>query len=72
MEEKYIALFFNIESYNDWKRTNLPAITPYTGGTIPRRLLYGDGERNANPNIPAPSVQPARNANDPGNNYQKQ
>lgn len=69
MEEKYISLFFNIESYNDWKRTNLPAITPFTGGTIPRRLLYGDGERNANPNIPSPSAQPARNANDPGNNY---
>jgi len=69
MEEKFISLFFNIETYNDWKRTNLPAITPYTGGTIPRRLLYGDGERNANPNIPSPSAQPARNANDPGNNY---
>jgi hypothetical protein len=69
MEEKYISLFFNIETYSDWKRTNLPAITPFTGGTIPRRLLYGDGERNANPNIPTPSAQPARNANDPGNNY---
>ncbi len=69
MEEKYISQFFNIESYNDWKRTNLPAITPFTGGTIPRRLLYGDGERNANPNIPSPSAQPARNANDPGNTY---
>jgi len=66
MEEKYISQFFNIETYNDWKRTGLPVLTPFTGGTIPRRLLYGDGERNANPNIPSPSAQPARNANDPG------
>jgi hypothetical protein len=69
MQEKYIALFMNIETYNDWKRTNRPGLTPYTGGQIPRRLLYGDGERTTNPNIPAPSNQPARNANDPGDNY---
>lgn len=69
MEEKYIALFMNIEAYNDWKRTNRQALTPYTGGQIPRRLLYGDGERTTNPNIPAPSQQPVRNANDPVDNY---
>ncbi len=69
MQEKYIALFMNIEAYNDWKRTNREALAPYTGGQIPRRLLYGDGERIANPNIPTPSQQPARNANDPGNTY---
>jgi hypothetical protein len=69
MQEKYIALFLNIEAYNDWKRTNRPAITPYAGAQIPRRLLYGDGERITNPNIPTPSQQPARNANDPGDSY---
>jgi len=69
MQEKYIALFLNIEAFNDWKRTNRQALTPYTGAQIPRRLLYGDSERITNPNIPNPSQQPARNANDPGNNY---
>ncbi len=69
MQEKYIALFMNIEAYNDWKRTNRQVLTPFTGGQIPRRLLYGDGERTTNPNIPTPSLQPARNANDPGDSY---
>ncbi len=69
MQEKYIALFLNIEAYNDWKRTNRQALTPFTGGQIPRRILYGDGERITNPNIPTPSQQPARNANDPGDGY---
>lgn len=69
MEEKFISNFLNIEVYNDWKRTNLPAIVPYGGLQIPRRYLYGSAERNANPNIPSPSAQPLRNANDPGDNY---
>jgi hypothetical protein len=69
MEEKYISLFMNVEIYNDWKRTNRPAVTPYTGLQIPRRLLYSLDERAANPNIPAPSQQPVRNANDPGDTY---
>lgn len=69
MEEKYIALFMNIEVYNDWKRSNRPVVTPYGGGQIPRRLLYSQGERTTNSNIPAPSQQPVRNTNDPGNNY---
>lgn len=65
MTEKYISLFQNIEVWNDYKRTCLPAITPVDGGPVPGRLLYGTAERNANSNIPAPSAQPARNANDP-------
>ncbi|HED10858.1 MAG TPA: SusD/RagB family nutrient-binding outer membrane lipoprotein [Caldithrix abyssi] len=68
-EEKYVALFLNMEVYNDWKRTGYPEsssdFSSYSGLPIPRRLLYGSGERNANPNIPAPSQQPARNENDP-------
>lgn len=69
MEEKYIALFMNIEVFNDWKRTNRPVLTPYAGGQIPRRLLYSINERATNPNIPAPSQQPLRNTNDPGDTY---
>jgi hypothetical protein len=69
MTEKYLALFLNVEVYNDWKRTNYPVLVPFGGGDpatrIPRRLFYSADERNANPNIPTASAQPLRNANDP-------
>ncbi|HJR16165.1 MAG TPA: SusD/RagB family nutrient-binding outer membrane lipoprotein [Gemmatimonadales bacterium] len=73
MEEKYVTLFLNIEAWNDYKRTCLPALAPApdvlgntTPGTqpIPGRLPYGITEINANPNTP--NVSPVgRNANDP-------
>ena len=64
--EKWIADFQNIEVWNDYKRTCLPKLTPVAGkSAIPGRLLYAFSERNANPNIPAPTAQPARNQNDP-------
>lgn len=69
MEEKYIVMFLNIETFNDWKRTKRPVLAPYGGGDpetrIPHRLYYGEDERNSNPNIPPPAAQPIRNANDP-------
>ena len=67
MTEKYIALFQQIEPWNDYKRTCLPALTPAGGAAaIPGRLLYPlSAERNANPNVPPPSQQPQRNWNDP-------
>jgi hypothetical protein len=66
MEEKYVALFQNLESWNDYKRTCYPNLPPADGSDyLPARLLYGTAERNANPNIPPPSAQPLRNANDP-------
>ena len=64
MDQKYIAMFLNMETWNDWKRTCRPAITQRAGG-MPGRLFYGQQERQSNPNIPEPSAQPARNANDP-------
>jgi len=73
MEEKYVTLFLNIEAWNDYKRTCLPALAPAPAAltsTVPRsdpipgRLPYGITEANANPNTP--SVSPTgRNANDP-------
>ena len=67
MTEKYIALFQQIEPWNDYKRTCLPALDPAGNATaIPGRLLYPlSSERNANPNVPPPSDQPQRNWNDP-------
>jgi hypothetical protein len=66
LAEKYIVLFQNPEAWNDYKRTCYPALTPASGSqAIPGRLLYAVGERDSNPNIPAPAAQPARNWNDP-------
>ena len=69
MEEKYIALFQNIEVWNDWKRTCLPVLTPALGKTrIPGRLYYGETEEQTNPNTPPSSDQnlfTVRNPNDP-------
>ncbi len=61
MTEKYIALFQNIEVWNDYKRTCLPALTPFSsptfGNAIPGRLYYGAAEENTNPNTPSAAEQ---------------
>ncbi|MNL89766.1 Starch-binding associating with outer membrane [compost metagenome] len=51
MEEKSIANFFNLENFNDWRRTGFPAITAVDGAlsAIPRRLLYPETELRTNP-----------------------
>ncbi|HKS90773.1 MAG TPA: SusD/RagB family nutrient-binding outer membrane lipoprotein [Tepidiformaceae bacterium] len=59
MIEKYIAMFQNIEVWSDWKRTCIPALTPFgTATEVPGRLPYGSAERVANPNLPLPSAYP--------------
>jgi hypothetical protein len=66
MTEKYITLFQNVEAWNDYKRTCVPALVPANGASvIPGRVPYGVTERQTNSNVPDPSQQPARNANDP-------
>jgi hypothetical protein len=69
MEEKYILTFQNLEVWNDWKRTCLPALTPAANRTaIPRRVFYGQTEEQTNPNTPRSSEQnifTIRNPNDP-------
>ncbi len=61
MTEKYIALFQNIEVFNDYKRTCLPALPPFDeptfGGEIPGRFYYGSAEEASNPNTPSASKQ---------------
>jgi hypothetical protein len=72
IEEKYIDLFLNIESWNDYKRTCIPFLAPApanstsgeTRAEIPGRLPYGLSEVNTNPNVPNVSAN-GRNANDP-------
>lgn len=68
LTEKYIAMFQNIEAYNDYKRTCFPNLTPtVTGLIIPARFFYDTSERQTDTNIPDPAAQPTRNANDPAN-----
>lgn len=48
MTHKYIAMFTQPEVYSDWRRTNIPALTPNSGGVvseIPRRLPTAQQER---------------------------
>ena len=68
LDEKYIALFQNIEVWNDYKRTCYPNLDPVvTGLKIPARFLYDTGERQTNTSIPQAQDQPTRNDNDPPN-----
>lgn len=61
MTEKYIALFQNFEVWNDYKRTCLPTLSPFSsptfGNAIPGRLYYGAAEENTNPNTPSAAEQ---------------
>ena len=62
MTEKYIALFENMEVWNDYKRTCIPVLAPAAGAAaIPARLPYPLSERNANTSIaergPAPQLE---------------
>lgn len=44
MVQKSIALFGTLEPYNDWRRTDLPALTPNDNVKIPVRFPYADSE----------------------------
>jgi hypothetical protein len=68
LTEKYVAMYQNIEAWNDYKRTCFPNFKPtVTGLIIPARLFYDLSERQTNTSIPSPTAQPTRNANDPAN-----
>jgi hypothetical protein len=44
MEQKYIAMFMNVESFMDYRRTLAPTLIPVKGTMVPRRLFYPDNE----------------------------
>ena len=58
MEEKYVAMFSQSESWTDWRRTGFPALNVYPDanlGEIPRRLPYPQDEYLYNKsNVPMP------------------
>ncbi|MEM0997887.1 MAG: SusD/RagB family nutrient-binding outer membrane lipoprotein [Bacteroidota bacterium] len=53
MNQKYIALYLDPESYSDWRRTGFPILQAsannVTNGVIPRRVPYPESERLYNP-----------------------
>lgn len=54
MEQKYLHLFTNPESWTDWRRTGFPVLTAVAGNAIPRRLVLPINERLYNlPNYPS-------------------
>jgi len=61
MTEKYIALFQNVEVWNDYKRTCIPALIAFPSATfgheIPGRFYYGSSEEASNPNTPSSNEQ---------------
>lgn len=76
MIQKYFALFLNMESWNDYKRTCEPNVAaavkipgPLATKPIPARVFYGQAERQSNPNLGAPGDPTGnnglRNRNDP-------
>ncbi len=48
MEQKYIAMFTQAESWADWRRTDFPTLSPITGAQVPRRFPYPVSERTRN------------------------
>ena len=66
MKQKFLGLFLEMETWNDYKRTCRPARVPAPGhSAIPGRWLYSLQERQTNSNVPPPEQQPDRNDNDP-------
>ena len=61
MVEKYVAMFQNMETANDYRRTCIPGVTVVINSqgfkNVPGRLYYPRSERNVNSNIPDPSAQ---------------
>ena len=52
--QKYIALYYQAEPYNDWRRTGLPQLVSNVPSLeIPRRYPYPTSEITYNPNTPA-------------------
>ena len=58
MNEKYKAMFLNMQTISDWRRTGYPkfkdnnANSTECEGGIPRRLLYPELEKKTNSNVP--------------------
>ena len=45
LTQKYIALYAQVEAYNDWRRKGIPNLSPSVGGEIATRFPYPSDER---------------------------
>lgn len=55
LEEKYVCLYGQAESFNEWRRNgNAIGLLPNVGSEMPQRFLYSQTELNANVNTPKP------------------
>lgn len=52
MTQKYIGLFTDPEVFSDWRRTNIPVLSPTSGANVPVRFPYGSDETLFNANAP--------------------
>ena len=52
MIQKYIALWTEPEVFNDWRRNNIPELSPTSGTTVPVRFPYAETEILFNTNTP--------------------
>lgn len=52
MTQKYIAMYLQPETYSDWRRTGIPALSPVSGTAIPVRWNYSQTELLFNTNAP--------------------
>ncbi len=53
MTQKYIDLMYSPESFVDYRRTGIPALTPTFGNKVARRYPYAQNERTYNSNTPS-------------------
>ncbi len=66
MTQKYIAMYTEPEVYNDWRRTDIPSLTPNSGSVIPYRFPYPSSELTLNPHN-TPQVNGLDAITDPAN-----
>ena len=71
MNEKYKAMFLNMQTMSDWRRTGYPVFEDRNGNSTeceigtPRRLLYPELEKKTNSNAPSGDSIFDRVENDP-------
>lgn len=57
INQKYLALFLEHETFTDWRRTGFPTLVPNTGSEIPRRFPTPQSELNLNgANAPSSTI----------------
>jgi len=56
MTQKYMSMYMEPEAFNDYRRHELPALTPNAGSTIPNRFPYPEEEILYNTNTPAVDI----------------